>query len=495
MRERLTMPPSEIYYKYLIQPYIDDDSRLSFYNQIQMNLTHAMMLAKQGIISDDTAKALVKCLLEMNEEGPSSVQIWMDEDDYYANLERNIINRVGKEIGGQLHTGRSRNDLGSTLARMNVRDNLVQIIPLLLDLQSTLLDFSERYADQVMTGYTHMQPAQPITLGYYFSAIAEALERDVQRLLNAYDRMNYYTLGSGASLGTSFALDRHITAKELGFYGPVRNTMDAVVTRDYLLEIMADFSILASTLSRMATDMYQWTMDEFSYMEVSDAMAASSSIMPQKKNPAALEYIRAKSAHLAAGYMDIFMTLKGTAFIHNRESAGETLHYYWDAATQLEAILHLMKDTLLSSKFKPQNMERVNQNFCTVTELADALVKEEGLPFRSAHGIVGKCVQATYNNGLKCTDITKEVMEKASFEEIGRVISWDTARIQQVLSAKRSVEGKDHCYGAPSPSETRRMTAEIREHLDEAEKSYVSRMDALETQKRALFDKAKQYCE
>ena len=154
-----------------------------------------------------------------------------------------------------------------------------------------------------------------------------------------------------------------------------------------------------------------------------------------------------------------------------------------------------MKDTLLSSKFKPQNMERVNQNFCTVTELADALVKEEGLPFRSAHGIVGKCVQATYNNGLKCTDITKEVMEKASFEEIGRVISWYTARIQQVLSAKRSVEGKDHCYGAPSPSETRRMTAEMREHLDEAEKSYVSRMDALETQKRALFDKAKQYCE
>ncbi|MCR4804577.1 MAG: argininosuccinate lyase [Clostridia bacterium] len=494
MRERLTMPPSEMYYKYLIQPYIDDDNRLSFYNQIQMNLTHAMMLSKQGIISDDTAKALVRCLLDMNAEGPSSVQIWKEEDDYYANFERNIINRVGKEIGGQLHTGRSRNDLGSTLARMNVRDNLVNMIPLVLDLQHTLLEFAEKYADQVMTGYTHMQPAQPITLGYYFSAIAEALERDVQRLLAAYDRMNYCTLGSGASFGTSFPLDRQITAKDLGFYGPVHNTMDAVVTRDYLLEIMADFSILASTLSRMATDMYQWTMDEFAYMEVSDSMAASSSIMPQKKNPAALEYIRAKSAHLAAGYVDIFMALKGTAFIHSREGAGETLHYYWDASLQLEAILHLMKDTLLSSKFKPQNMERVNQNFCTVTELADALVKEEGLPFRSAHGIVGKCVQATYNNGLKCTDITKEVMEKASLDEIGRVISWDTERIQEALSARRSVEGKDHCYGAPSPAETLRMAAEMREHLADFEGGYAERTEALDAAKKALFDKAEQYC-
>ena len=494
MRERLSMPPSEIYYKYLIQPYIDDDSRLSFHNQIRMNLSHAMMLEKQGIISRQTAKALVSCLLAMEEEGPQSVHIYREEDDYYANFERNVIERAGKEAGGQLHTGRSRNDLGSTLARMNVRDNLMHILPLVLDLQGVLLDLSERWADQVMTGYTHMQPAQPITLGYYFSAVAEALERDIERLSQAYERLNYCTLGSGASFGTSFPLDRHVVSTDLGFFGPVHNTMDAVVTRDYLLEIMSDFAILASTLGRMGTDLYLWTTDEFAYMEVSDGMAGSSSIMPQKKNPAALEYIRAKSGHLAACLTDIFLTVKGTAFIHNRETAGEALHYYWDAATQLEAILLLMKDTLLSSKFKPQNMERVNANFCTVTELADALVREEGLPFRSAHGIVGKCVQLTYNNGLKCTDITREVLEAAAEEEIGRRISWDTARIREALSAKRSVEGKDHCFGAPSPAETRRMAAEMKAHLTAFESAQDERAEALKKADAALFEKARACC-
>ena len=248
-----------------------------------------------------------------------------------------------------------------------------------------------------------MQPAQPISLAFYLTAIAAALERDWSRMFAAYDRLNQCTLGSGAFAGTSFSIDRHYISEVLGFYGPIYNNMDAVASRDYLLELLAAFVGFGSNIGRFLQDIYTWTTDEFGYVEVDDSHAASSSIMPQKKNPITLEHCKAKVAHLLGAYVACFGCLKGAPYGHCRDVSSESIQSFWEAAAQMEAILVLTSETVEKMKVKHENMKlRADRNFSTVTELADALVKREGLTFREAHHIVGSVVSKCVNSGLDC---------------------------------------------------------------------------------------------
>ncbi len=440
MRERLKSDPSPALIKYVNMPRLEKDNKISFENMSKLNIAHVLMLKKQKIISIYDAKILLNSLIELKNKGPSCIELNPNFEDYYFNTERYIISQVGIDVGGKMHTARSRNDLHSTILRMNTRDYLSKIFTYFLKLRKQLISCSEKYEDTIITGYTHMQAAQPITLGFYFAAIAEALERDFDRLVLSYKHLNEATLGACAFAGTSFNIDRQYTAELLGFDGFVVNTLDAIATRDYILELMSCFSIIASTINRMAHDLYYWATEEFGYIEMADSICSTSSIMPQKKNPTVLEIIKSKSSHQLAAFVDSFCSMRGVSFGHNRDTSSESTHLLWDSFSELEAMLVLSEEVLRTMQVKKDHLEkRANSNFCTVTELADELVRSEGLSFREAHQVVGHVVLECVEKGLSTENITSEQIDRAGKLYAGRVFGWDKSRLHTVLDLKHSI--------------------------------------------------------
>ncbi len=490
MRERFKAEPAEVVCKYLFRPAIMDDNRRSFKNMSDINIAHALMLDREKIIPHEDAQKLLQGLLRLEEKGPEALTLNPKLEDYYFNIEQNLIADIGMDIAGRLHTGRSRNDLQSTLVRMNIRDEVARLIPLIFELRKKIIRLADENKETVLTGYTHMQPAQPISLSYYFCAIAEAIERDYERIFAAFNRMNYSTLGGGAFAGTSFPIDRVFTAKNLGFNGPVYNALDGVASRDYVLELTGVFAILGATISRFASDLYTWTTDEFGYIEVDDSVAACSSIMPQKKNPITLEHIKAKTAHLLSAFVSVFGTLKSAAFGHSRE-IGESFTMFWESARQLESILELLNITLESLKVKKEGMEdKARRNFCTVTELADALVKTENIPFRVAHKIVGNLVRKCVDAGMNSAEITTKLINEATKEVTGKETSWNDDFTNEVLSPSRSIHGKVS-MGGPSPKECSIMTGRLEEVLDKDLHEFQERVSLLAKARETLHEEAR----
>jgi len=493
MRERMKDEPNEVICKYLFNPAIEGDNLRSFDNMCLINMAHAMMLCKEGIISRDDAFKLLQGLMDMYKRGAAALRLNPKYEDYYFNVEKNLIADVGVEVGGKLHTGRSRNDLHSTLTRMNIRDVTIRLIPMLLELRAILLKLGEENKEIFLTGYTHMQPAQPISLAHYFAAVGSALERDHDRLEAAFERLNYCTLGSGAFAGTSFPIDREYVAKSLGFIGPIDNSLDAIAARDYLLELVSSFTILGSTINRLASELYIWTTDEFGYVEVDDSLAACSSIMPQKKNPITLEHVKAKSSHLLGAYVSVFSTLKGIPFGHCRDVGSEAYHMFWQAGSELEAILALLNATLFSIKIKPENMKnKVQSNFSVVTDLADELVRTQNMPFRIAHEIVGKVVRECLEKQIRSDGITVELVNAAAREVTGKFIDWSEDYAKKVLSPEHSVKAKKSA-GSPSPEECARMIAALRKKLETDEKAFHNTLLSIESAKRRLKDEIHQF--
>jgi len=472
MRERLKATPSDVVCKYLFGPAIYEDSKRSFHNMVRVNLAHVLMLDKQGIISKKDAKELLDVLVSLDSKGPDSIELNPLLEDYYFNFESYVISQVGLDIGGKIHTARSRNDLHGTLTRMNVRDAIISLYPMILELRTDLLNIASGHITTVLTGYTHMQPAQPITLAHYFTAIAQALERDCQRLESSYKRMNYCPLGGGAFAGTSFNIDREYTADLLGFYGPIENSLDAIASRDYLLEISSDFATLGSTINRFATDLYIWATGEFGFIEVDDSLAACSSIMPQKKNPITLEHVKSKTSHLLSAYVSVFSCLKGVPYGHCRDVAGESVRLFWEACSQLEAILQLLNATIKTMKFNTEKMQfNANRNYSTVTELADALVRKMDLPFRIAHQIVGSVVGDCVEAGLSSNDITVDIMNAAVRNYTSYSLNWSQEQLDNILDSACSVNNK-RSLGSPAPEECQKLIAALKARLDQNTKTY-----------------------
>ena len=469
MRGRIKSELSYEMCEYIGKPAITEENARSFGNMSELNYAHVLMLMDQKIIDKVDGIKILKALHEIYNAGASAIEIHPEYEDYYFNIEKIVIAKAGMEVGGKMHTARSRNDLGTTLLRMNARDAVMRVIPRLVKLEKVILKMAAENQNTIMTGYTHMQPAQPISLGYYLCAVAQTLERDIQRLEAALERMNYCTLGSCAFAGTSFPVDRQKVASDLGFYGPVYNSMDAIAARDYIQELTAAYTILSTNLSRLCADFYYWSTDEFGYFELDDSFAVCSSIMPQKKNPVPFEYVRAKSGHMLAAFTSVTMALKGIAFGHNRDGGGEAPHMFWDATDQMVASLELLSGTLSTINVRKERMlYRVNANFCTVTELADRLVKEEGMPFRVAHEIVAEVVCNCVENGKTCLDIDSALLDRYAEQHAGRKLGWDDAKIRYTLDAESSVLGK-HSYGACAPEECSAMIETVSKNVQDGE--------------------------
>lgn len=319
VRDRLKAAPSEDALALVYAPRLRAGLK-DFAPMLWVHKAHTVMLASQEIIGQEDASALLSAITALENEGLKALSLDPRLEDLFYNVEAFITKRVGIRIAGRLHAGRSRNDLAATIDRMQVRDQVNDLCEASIDLRQCMLEVADRHAESVMPGYTHLKPAQPITFGYYLTAVAGALDRDARRVERVYESTNLCPMGAAALAGTSFPVDRNLMARLLGFDGLLENCLDAVASRDFALELMAASAILTTTISRIASDLYVWQSDEFGLIELSDSIAGTSSIMPQKKNPAPLESAKSRAPQVYGALMAALASSKGAIFSNNGES-------------------------------------------------------------------------------------------------------------------------------------------------------------------------------
>ena len=400
-----------------------------FYEQdIRGSVAHVTMLAEQGILTEEEKEQIIDGLqgiLKDVQEG--TLEISDTYEDIHSFVEATLIDRIG-EAGKKLHTGRSRNDQVALDMKLYTRDEIDALDELLKELLKVLLQIMKDNTETFMPGFTHLQKAQPITLAHHMGAYFEMFHRDRSRLTDIYDRMNYCPLGSGALAGTTYPLDRNLTAELLGFYGPTLNSMDSVADRDYLIELLSAMSTIMMHLSRFSEEVIIWNSNEYRFVEIDDAYSTGSSIMPQKKNPDIAELVRGKTGRVYGALMSLLTTMKGIPLAYNKDMQ-EDKETFFDAVDTVKGCLALFTGMLRSMQFKKDNMESSAKNgFTNATDAADYLVNH-GVPFRDAHGIVGQLVLYCINKGIALDDMTLEEYQSISpvFEkDIYEAISMET---------------------------------------------------------------------
>ena len=396
-----------------------------FYKQdIEGSIAHVTMLAKQGILTEQERDDIVRTLKEIRDEVESGkLEITSEYEDIHSFVEANLIDRLG-DTGKKLHTGRSRNDQVALDMRLYTRDELLHTDDLLKELLETILKIMEANTETIMPGFTHLQKAQPITLAHHMGAYFEMFKRDRLRLHDIYERMNYCPLGSGALAGTTYSLDREYTAELLGFYGPTLNSMDGVSDRDYLIEFLSACATIMMHLSRFSEEIIIWNSNEYQFVEIDDAYSTGSSIMPQKKNPDIAELVRGKTGRVYGALMSLLTTMKGIPLAYNKDMQ-EDKELSFDAMDTVKGCIALFTGMLTTMKFNKGKMRlSANNGFTNATDAADYLVKH-GVPFRDAHGIIGKIVLYCIERGIAIDDMSLDelkaicpVFEEDIYEEI-----------------------------------------------------------------------------
>jgi len=380
------------------------DKRL-YKHDIQGSIAHATMLGRQGIIAVNHARKIVKGLKRiMTEIETGQLQPGVADEDIHMAVEKRLMEIVGPEIGGKLHTGRSRNDQVATTFRMYVRDLTDEIIRLVRQLQSALYKQAKQHVDTIAPAYTHMQPAQPIRLAHWFLAYYEMLDRDAGRFEDNRKRLNIAPLGSAALAGANFPLDRKWVARRLGFDTVTKNSMDAVSDRDFAAEFLFATSMTAMHLSRLAEELIIFTTMEFGVMELPDAFCTGSSIMPQKKNPDVPELIRGKTGRINGALVAMLTMLKGLPLAYNKDMQ-EDKEPVFDSGDQIRVMLRLASEMVANIKIHTSKMaDRAEEGFTTAVDITDKLVMA-GTPFREAHQIVGRLTRFCIDNNMRFSEL------------------------------------------------------------------------------------------
>ncbi|PWC28973.1 argininosuccinate lyase [Teichococcus aestuarii] len=423
---------------------------------IRGSLAHAAMLRHVGIISADDEAAIREGLSAIGQEIEAGEFPFSEAlEDIHMNIEARLTERVG-EAGKRLHTARSRNDQVALDVRLWVRDAIDGLDGQLADLMRALTDRADEHAATVMPGFTHLQPAQPTTLGHHLLAYVEMLGRDRSRLGDCRARMNESPLGAAALCGTGFNIDRHMTAAALGFDGPTRNSLDSVASRDFALEFLSALSICATHLSRFAEEIVLWTNPYFGFVKLSDAYTTGSSIMPQKRNPDAAELVRAKVGRVSGALIGLMTVMKGLPLTYGKDMQ-EDKEGIFDAAETMALALAATAGMVRDMKPDVTRLrEAAGAGFSTATDLADWLVRELRLPFRDAHHVTGRLVAKAEARGVDLSGLSLEELQA----EEPRIHSG----IFHVLSVEASVASRTS-YGGTAPVNVRRMAAEWRERL------------------------------
>ena len=385
---------------------------------IEGSIAHVRMLAKQGVLTkgeSDRIEAELKNVLAQVRQG--ELEISNDYEDIHSFVEAVLTQRIG-DAGKKLHTGRSRNDQVALDFRMYVRMELAQTDALLKELLETILRIMKLHVETIMPGFTHLQKAQPVTLAHHMGAYFEMFRRDRLRMRDIYERMNYCPLGSGALAGTTYPLDRDDTARALGFYGPTRNSMDGVSDRDYVIEFLAALSTIMMHLSRFSEELILWNSNEYQFIEMDDAYSTGSSIMPQKQNPDIAELVRGKTGRVYGALISILTTMKGIPLAYNKDMQ-EDKELTFDAIDTAKGCLALFNGMLSTIRFRKEQMRKsAALGFTNATDAADYLVNH-GVPFRDAHGIVGKIVLYCLEHHCSIDEMPLDALQAVSpvFEE------------------------------------------------------------------------------
>lgn len=426
---------------------IDFDQRL-WRQDIRGSLAHAAMLAQTGILTKEDVDAISKGLKAVEAEIEAGKFTFSRAlEDIHMNVESNLKDRIGL-AAGRLHTARSRNDQVATDMRLWVRDALDQLDEQVADLQVALAEKAETYAGAVMPGFTHLQSAQPVTFGHHLLAYVEMLARDRSRLRDARERMNECPLGAAALAGTSFPIDRHMTAKALGFARPTANSLDSVSDRDFVLETLSAASICAMHLSRLAEEIVLWATPQFGFVKLSDKFSTGSSIMPQKRNPDAAELVRGKAGRVFGALQGLLTMMKGLPLTYSKDMQ-EDKEGTFDAVQTLSLCLAASAGMVRDMQPDLKTMKKAaGLGYATATDLADWLVRVLKMPFRDAHHVTGRLVGIASAKGVG--------LEKLSLAEMQEVEPRITDEIFAVLGVERSVKSRVS-YGGTAPVNVKRQ--------------------------------------
>ena len=451
---RFTKETDELVYRFNASVLFDQ----KFYRQdIRGSMAHVKMLAKQGILTEQEKEQILEGLQGiLTDVENGTLQITEKYEDIHSFVEANLIERIG-DAGKKLHTGRSRNDQVALDMKLYISDEIAEMDGLLKTLLETLLSMMESHTETYMPGFTHLQKAQPVTFAHHLGAYFEMFKRDRQRLGDIAKRLNLCPLGSGALAGTTYPLDRDYTAQLLGFDGATLNSMDSVADRDYLIELLAAMSTVMMHLSRFCEEIIIWNSNEYRFVELDDAYSTGSSIMPQKKNPDIAELIRGKTGRVYGALTSILVTMKGLPLAYNKDMQ-EDKELTFDAIDTVKGCIALFTGMIATMKVNKNRMEEsAKQGFTNATDAADYLVNH-GVPFRDAHGIVGRLVLTCIEKGVALDDLALE-----EYRRISPVFEED---IYEAISLKACVE-KRQTAGAPSGRAMLQAIAAEKRYLEE----------------------------
>lgn len=427
-----------------------------FAEDIMGSKAHVKMLAKQGILTEKERDEILVGLESIQKDvADGTLAITAEYEDIHSFVEANLIERIG-DPGKKLHTGRSRNDQVALDMRLYTRTQVEHTQELLRHLLTTILSIMEKHTETIMPGFTHLQKAQPITLAHHMGAYFEMFKRDVQRLEDIHERMNYCPLGSGALAGTTYPLDREYTAELLGFYGPTLNSMDGVSDRDYLLEYLSAMSTIMMHLSRFSEEVIIWNSNEYRFIEIDDAYSTGSSIMPQKKNPDIAELVRGKTGRVYGALMALLTTMKGIPLAYNKDMQ-EDKEMAFDAMDTVNGCIQLFDGMLETMTFREDVMEKsARHGFTNATDAADYLVGK-GVPFRDAHGIIGRVVLYCIDKGIAIDDMSLE--ELKGFSKVFEEDIYDAISMYTCVNKRLTI-------GAPGKEAMEKEIAACREFLE-----------------------------
>ncbi len=449
---RFNEPVAELVKKYTAS--IGFDYRLAAYD-IQGSIAHAQMLGAQKIISQDDVKAIEQGLADIATEIEAGQFEWLlDLEDVHLNIEKRLTDKIG-DAGKRLHTGRSRNDQVATDVRLWLRASADPVGAALKKLQLSLLDLAEAHFDTVMPGFTHLQVAQPVTLGHHLMAYVEMLSRDAQRFADCRRRINRLPLGAAALAGTSYPIDRELVAKKLGFDGVCENSLDAVSDRDFAIEFTFAASLVMTHLSRLSEELILWSSPRFAFIDIADRFCTGSSIMPQKKNPDVPELVRGKTGRVYGHLTALLTLMKGQPLAYNKDNQ-EDKEPLFDTVDTLLVTLEIYADMMRGITVNKDNMRQAaSEGFATATDLADYLVKK-GMPFRDAHEVVALAVRYAVDKKVDLSDLPL-----ATLQQFSSSISDD---VYAVLTLEGSLNSRNH-IGGTAPVQVKAAIARMRAAL------------------------------
>jgi argininosuccinate lyase len=454
---------------------------------IKINQAHVTMLTEQKIIDSKMGAKLLQALAELDPK----MKLDPSVEDVHLAVEEEVNKKVGAETGGNLHIAKSRNDQVATAIRMTLRTDLHDLINLIVKLQDSLIELAEEHTETLFPSYTHTHPAQPVTFAHILVSYVDALQRSLKRLKETLSRVNLSPMGAGAIATTSFPINRERTAELLGFSGVLENSIDAVGSRDFVLETLADLTLLAIDVSRMAEDLIIWSSPDFGIIDLPESFAFTSSIMPQKKNPDVLEVIRARMSQILGNFVASATTMKALPSGYNLDLQ-ELTPKLWESIETVSASVDMLSELVKNLKVNKNVFSKPVLKFATTTELANMLVKKYNVPFRASHKIVGTVVKTLLDKKMALSDLTPELLNKTAKDVAGITLAVKLADIKDSVDPQKFVESHK-TMGGPAPAEVKRMLKNRKQLTSQSKTSLKEKIEMLEKADQQLKSVVERY--